>query len=189
MKIYTKSGDDGTTSLYGGKRVSKNITRIKAYGDVDELNSYIGLIRSYNKDLNIDKQLHIIQNSLFDLGAELATPPEKMILANGKPRLTCMIKVQQIEQIESWIDVMQEVLPKLKEFILPTGSILTSTTHIARTVCRRAEREVVTLNEIEKVRNICLNYLNRLSDYLFVLARYFGYLDKKNIETPWTPNE
>ncbi len=188
MKVYTKTGDKGTTSLYGGTRVPKNNIRIHTYGEVDELNSYIGLIRSYNTNKDIDEQLQIIQNSLFDLGAELATPEDKMMLTNGKPRLSCLISEKQIELLEIWIDQMEEKLPPLTQFILPTGNVATSTSHIARTICRRTERSVITLSETEKIRPLCQKYLNRLSDYLFVLARYFGALDGEK-ETPWTPNE
>lgn len=188
MKIYTKTGDKGTTSLYGGTRISKNNIRIHTYGEVDELNSYMGLIRSYNTQKEIDNQLQIIQNSLFDLGAELATPADKMILANGKNRLTHLISEKSISQLEEWIDAMEKQLPSLTQFILPTGTVVTSTSHIARTICRRAERSIVSLNEVEDIRPIGQKYLNRLSDYLFVLARYFGNLAGEK-ETPWMPNE
>ncbi|MDR1876880.1 MAG: cob(I)yrinic acid a,c-diamide adenosyltransferase [Flavobacteriaceae bacterium] len=188
MKVYTKTGDKGTTALYGGTRVPKNNIRIQTYGEVDELNSYIGLIRSHTTDKEIDEQLQIIQNSLFDLGAELATPADKLMLANGKPRLSCLLSEKQIELLESWIDRMEEKLPPLTQFILPTGNIATSTSHIARTVCRRVERDVISLGEVEEIRPLGHKYLNRLSDYLFVLARYFGHLAGEK-ETPWTPNE
>ncbi|WP_128332064.1 cob(I)yrinic acid a,c-diamide adenosyltransferase [Apibacter sp. HY039] len=188
MKIYTKTGDKGITSLYGGTRVPKNDIRIQAYGDVDELNSYLGFIRSYTKQKELDDQLQVIQNSLFDLGAELATPSKKMILANGKPRLACLISEKQISFLEEWIDAMESELPALTQFILPTGCQATSVSHIARTICRRSERSVISLNEQEELRPLCYIYLNRLSDYLFVLARYFGHLAGHK-ETPWTPNE
>ena len=188
MKVYTKTGDKGTTALYGGTRVPKNSIRIHAYGEVDELNSYIGLIRSYTTQKEIDEQLQIIQNSLFDLGAELATPADKMMLANGKPRLTCLISEKQIDLLENWIDRMEEQLIPLTQFILPTGGVATSTSHVARTLCRRTERSTITLSEAEEIRPICYKYLNRLSDYLFVLARYYSHLNNEK-ETPWTPNE
>ncbi|MDR3272551.1 MAG: cob(I)yrinic acid a,c-diamide adenosyltransferase [Flavobacteriaceae bacterium] len=188
MKIYTKTGDQGTTALYGGTRVPKNHVRIEAYGTVDELNSFVGLIRSYNAFSMIDYQLQIIQNSLFDLGAELATPTEKLVLANGKKRLACTVSEKEIELLESWIDVMNDKIPELNTFILPTGNINVSNSHVSRAVCRRAERKVLELNDEEKVREICHKYLNRLSDYLFVLARFFGHLANEK-ETIWRPNE
>lgn len=188
MKIYTKTGDKGTTSLYGGDRVSKNHIRIHTFGEVDELNSYIGLIRSYNNQKKIDNQLQIIQNSLFDIGAELATPENKMILAKGKPRLKSLISEKYITQLEKWIDAMDEQLPTLTQFILPTGNVPTSISHIARTICRRVERSIISLTKAEEIRPILQKYLNRLSDYLFVLARYLG--NKAGIkETFWTPNQ
>jgi cob(I)alamin adenosyltransferase len=155
---------------------------------VDELNSHIGLIRSFTTSKEIDNQLQIIQNSLFDLGAELATPADKMTLANGKPRLSCLLSEKQIELLENWIDQMEEQLPPLTQFILPAGNVSTSTSHIARTVCRRVERSVVSLSEVEEIRPLGQKYLNRLSDYLFVLARYFSHLSGEK-EIPWTPNE
>ena len=188
MKIYTKTGDQGMTALYGGTRVPKNHARIEAYGTVDELNSFVGLIRSYNAFSMIDAQLQVIQNSLFDLGAELATPPDKMTLANGKSRLACAVSEKEIKMLELWIDAMNDKIPELESFILPTGNINVSNSHVARTVCRRAERAVLTLNDTEKVRETCYQYLNRLSDYLFVLARFFGRLANEK-ETYWTSNE
>lgn len=188
MKIYTKTGDKGTTSLYGGDRVSKNHMRIHTFGEVDELNSYIGLIRSYNNQKKIDNQLQIIQNSLFDIGAELATPENKMILANGKPRLKSLISEKYITQLEKWIDTMDEQLPTLTQFILPTGNVPTSISHIARTICRRVERSIISLTKAEEIRPILQKYLNRLSDYLFVLARYLG--NKAGVkEIFWAPNQ
>ncbi|MCO6565687.1 MAG: cob(I)yrinic acid a,c-diamide adenosyltransferase [Apibacter sp.] len=188
MKIYTKTGDDGTTSLYGGKRVSKNNIRVQTYGEVDELNSYIGLIRSHNSYKEIDDQLQSIQNSLFNLGAELASPSDQMFFSKGKMKSSCLISDQKIVLFEKWMDEMSEKLPPQKNFIIPTGNVTTSTSHIARTICRRAERSIVSLCEIEDVRPILQKYLNRLSDYLFVLARYFGYLANEP-EALWNPNE
>jgi len=188
MKIYTKTGDQGVTALYGGTRVPKNHARIEAYGTVDELNSFVGLIRSYNAFSMIDAQLQVIQNSLFDLGAELATPPDKMTLANGKNRLAYTVSEKEIKLLELWIDAMNDKIPELEHFILPTGNINVSNAHVARTICRRAERTVLTLNDTEKVRETCYRYLNRLSDYLFVLARFFGRLTNEK-ETFWTSND
>jgi cob(I)alamin adenosyltransferase len=188
MKIYTKTGDDGTTCLYGGKRVSKNNIRVQTYGEVDELNSYIGLIRSHNSYKEIDEQLQSIQNSLLNLGAELATPKDQMFFLKEKMKISCLTSNQEIVLLEKWMDKMSEKLTPLKHFILPTGNIIASTTHVARTVCRRAERSIISLNEIEEVRPHLQKYLNRLSDYLFVLARYFGYLENKR-ESFWNLNE
>ena len=188
MIIYTKTGDNGTTGLYGGKRVTKNHIRVQAYGEVDELNSYIGLIRSYNTYREIDEQLHVIQNTLFNIGAELATPSDRMFSINGKSKISCLISDKKIFLLEQWIDIMSEKVPPLKQFILPTGNVATSTSHVARTICRRAERSTVTLSEADEIRPLIIKYLNRLSDYLFVLARYFGYL-ANNKEIPWNPNE
>lgn len=188
MKIYTKTGDKGQTSLYGGTRVTKNNIRIEAYGTVDELNSFVGSIRSYNQNEKIEQQLQIIQNALFDLGAELATPLDKLMLANGKPRLSCMLKENQIENLENWIDEMDAQLPALTQFILPAGNTASSSAHISRSVCRRAERRVLDLLQESELREITYKYLNRLSDYFFVLARFLCVSDGQK-EIPWTPNE
>lgn len=188
MKIYTKRGDDGTTGLYGGKRVSKNSIRVQSYGEIDELNSYIGLLRSYGSLKNIDEQLKIIQNLLFTIGAELATPSDKMYSPNGKSKISCLLSEEKIILLEQWIDEISKTLPPLKQFILPAGNVSSSTAHVARTVCRRSERTIVTLGEIEDIRPIIQKFINRLSDYLFVLARYFAHLSNE-IEEPWNPNE
>lgn len=164
MKIYTKTGDTGQTSLFGGGRVSKSAVRIKAYGTTDELNSHLGFIRSLGVTELSDERLEIIQNDLFTLGADLATP------VNTKVKIK-RISDAESRQLEKWIDSMEESLEPLRAFILPGGSPAAAAIHIARTVCRRAERCVITAAKTEPVSNECIIYLNRLSDFLFVLAR------------------
>ncbi|CAM1347111.1 cob(I)yrinic acid a,c-diamide adenosyltransferase [Tenacibaculum insulae] len=189
MKIYTKTGDKGTTALFGGTRVPKHHLRIESYGTVDELNSYIGLIRDKNKDEVLRKSLSKIQSDLFILGAMLATPPEKETLKNGKERLNInKITDDSIQFLENQIDVMNTSLPQMTHFILPGGHETVSFCHIARCVCRRAERLSVALNEEEEINNAVLMYLNRLSDYLFVLARKLSQ-DLKAEEVKWIPEK
>ena len=189
MKIYTKTGDKGTTALYGGSRVPKHNLRIEAYGTVDELNSYIGLIRDQNIDPQTIAALIRIQNELFTLGAMLATPPEKEVLKNGKERLNIpKITHKSIEVLESEIDLMNEELPQMTNFILPGGHQTVSFCHISRCVCRRAERLATALNETDVVNPDVLTYLNRLSDYLFVLARKLTK-DLQATEIPWIPEK
>jgi len=166
MKIYTKTGDNGETSLCNGQRVKKSSLRVAAYGEIDELSSNIGLIQAINKDKKINKILHQIQKDLFILGAHIANPDIKT--ANTLPKFT----TKNIEQLEKFIDKTSKQLPKIKKFILPGGSLLASQLHIARTICRRAERTCTTLEETEYVFQNVLPYLNRLSDLLFVAARY-----------------
>lgn len=167
FKIYTKTGDEGQTALFGGKRLPKSHLRIECYGTVDELNSFLGLVRDSTADEHIREVLFEIQNRLFDLGANLATDPSKNLpipaLANS-----------DIQLLENEIDAMEEVLPALKNFILPGGHVAVSQCHVARCVCRRAERLVVALNMEEPVEPMVLQYLNRLSDFLFVLSRKIG---------------
>lgn len=172
MKIYTKTGDKGETSLFGGTRVPKHHIRIESYGTVDELNSYIGLIRDLISDETSKKFLTDIQDKLFILGAALATPSDKEKLKNGTNRL----KIKQIDTadivlLEEAIDTMNETLPAMTHFILPGGHPTVSHCHIARCICRRAERICTNLNELESIDSHLLEYLNRLSDYLFVLSR------------------
>ncbi len=172
MKIYTKTGDQGKTSLFGGTRVDKFNIRIEAYGTVDELNSYIGLIRDQKIDQKTYNSLIKIQNDLFTLGAMLATPPEKEKLKSGADRLKIpKISKNDIEFLETSIDSMNKNLPEMTSFILPGGHTIASFCHISRSVCRRTERIIVQLHHIEPVNNNILIYINRLSDYLFVLAR------------------
>lgn len=188
MKVYTKTGDKGGTALYGGTRVSKNNIRIEAYGTVDELNSAIGLIRSSEISEATNQQLIKIQKNLFHLGGELATPNEKMYLANGKCRLPKVIQEEDILALENWIDEMVEKLPPLTHFILSGGNIGTAHAHLCRCICRRAERRTVSLTEVEEVREEVVKYLNRLSDYLFIVARTISN-DAGYEEIKWLPNE
>ena len=189
MKIYTKTGDKGNTSLFGGQRVPKHHLRIESYGTVDELNSYLGLIRDQNLDTNSENNIIKIQNELFTLGAMLATPPEKETLKNGKERLNIpKINNEQIEFLELEIDKMNSELPPMTHFILPGGHTTVSYCHIARCICRRAERLCSSLNEKEELNKNIIIYLNRLSDYLFVLARKLS----KNLEVSevkWIPQK
>ena len=189
MKVYTKTGDNGTTALFGGTRVPKNHIRIESYGTVDELNSHIGLIRDQDIDVTYKNILAEIQHKLFTVGAILATPPEKEFLKNGKERLNIpKITEKDIEFMEHSIDTMEEALPPMTHFVLPGGHTTVSYCHIARCVCRRAERLAVHLNENEPIDFYVLKYLNRLSDYLFVLARKLS-LDLHAEEVKWIPEK
>lgn len=180
FKIYTKTGDDGTTGLVGGNRVKKSSLRLDAYGTVDELNSYIGLIRSIAGEEEIRIWLLDIQNKLFVIGSKLASDEK------GKP-ITQKLKCNgdDIVRLEEAIDRMEESLQPLQNFILPGGSPLVSYCHIARTVCRRAERLVVQLAETVETEVLIIKYLNRLSDFLFVLSRKVAK-DQGVDEIPWT---
>ena len=172
MKIYTKTGDKGQTSLFGGTRVPKHHIRIESYGTVDELNSYIGLVRDLITDKAQQELLTIIQDKLFVLGATLATPPEKEKLKNGENRLKIkQVTTEDIGQLEKAIDTMNAELPAMTHFILPGGHPTVSHCHIARCICRRAERICTLLDSQDPIDNHILQYLNRLSDYLFVLSR------------------
>jgi cob(I)alamin adenosyltransferase len=172
MKIYTKTGDTGTTALFGGTRVPKHHIRIESYGTIDELNSWLGLIRDQEIDAHFKNILTAIQDKLFTVGAILATDPEKALLKNGKERLNIpKIDANDIELLEKEIDTMGESLPPMTHFILPGGHTTVSYCHISRTVCRRAERMASLLNENEPFDKSVLTYINRLSDYLFMLAR------------------
>jgi cob(I)alamin adenosyltransferase len=189
MKIYTKTGDEGTTGLFGGSRVQKNNIRIESYGTVDELNAYIGLIKDQEISHEINQSLLKIQHDLFTLGAMLATPQEKETLQNGKERLNILkIDEQSILFLEKEIDQMELELPQMTHFILPGGHQTVSFCHIARCVCRRAERLSVALSEHEHINTIILKYLNRLSDYLFVLARKLSK-DLLVAEIKWIPEK
>ena len=189
MKIYTKTGDDGTTGLFGGTRLPKHHIRIESYGTVDELNSWLGLIRDQEIDSNSKKSLASIQKNLFVVGAILATKPEKATLKNGKDRLNISrIEDSDIKFLENEIDVMNSELPKMTHFILPGGHTTVSYCHIARTVCRRTERMATLLHESEPLEKPVLQYLIRLSDYLFVLARKLSS-DLKAEEVKWIPEK
>jgi cob(I)alamin adenosyltransferase len=185
MKIYTKTGDQGKTSLYGGTRVKKSNLRINAYGTVDELNSYIGLVKDQLEDKEVIKDLLRIQNKLFALGAMLATPLDKEKLKDGSDRLKIeKIEATEIQYLESKMDVMNESLDPMTHFILPGGHTIVSFCHISRCICRRAERIAVELADSEEINPYIIIYLNRLSDYLFVLARKLTK-DYKVKEIPW----
>ncbi|MEQ6122757.1 cob(I)yrinic acid a,c-diamide adenosyltransferase [Pseudotenacibaculum sp. MALMAid0570] len=189
MKIYTKTGDQGTTALFGGTRVPKHHLRIESYGTVDELNSYIGLIKDQAIDEQTKKALLKVQHDLFTLGAMLATPPEKETLKSGKERLNIpKVSSESIQFLEDEIDFMNTKLPQMTHFILPGGHTTVSFCHIARCVCRRAERLSVSLNEGETINEDILKYLNRLSDYLFVLARKLSQ-DLSVQEVKWIPEK
>jgi len=189
MKVYTKTGDTGTTALFGGTRVSKHHIRIESYGTVDELNSHIGLIRDQEMNLHYKEVLIEIQDRLFTVGAILATPPEKETLKNGEKRLKNLgIIESDIYYLENEIDAMEEALPPMTHFVLPGGHTTVSYCHIARCVCRRAERLAVHLNDIEPTDELVIKYLNRLSDYLFVLARKLSY-DLNADEVQWIPRK
>jgi cob(I)alamin adenosyltransferase len=180
MKIYTKKGDSGTTQLIGGTRVPKNHIRIEAYGTIDELNSFIGLLRDQQiKEAHIGVLLEI-QDRLFTIGSSLASDPEK-----SKMKIPDL-KEEDVELLEREMDQMEEQLPELKSFILSGGNTIVSYCHIARCVCRRAERMVVHLSENDFVEPIVIRYLNRLSDYLFVLARKLG-AELNATEIAWKP--
>ncbi len=180
MKIYTKTGDQGQTSLYGGKRVQKHSLRIDSYGTLDELNSYIGLIRDLTHGSNQDELLSQIQHTLFDIGSHLAADPDKTQLK--KPALEEVL----IRQLEQAIDLMNEEIPPLKLFILPGGHPTVSHIHIARTLCRKSERRITELAFNEEINLIIIPYINRLSDYLFVFARYIA--KQNNVkEYFWNP--
>lgn len=189
MKIYTKTGDQGTTALFGGTRVPKHHLRIESYGTVDELNSYIGLVKDQAIDVVTKESLIKIQNDLFTLGAMLATPPEKETLKSGKERLNIpKVTLSSIQFLEDQIDQMNTQLPQMTHFILPGGHTTVSFCHIARCVCRRAERLSVSLNDEEPINPDVLKYLNRLSDYLFVLARKLSQ-DLSAQEVKWIPEK
>jgi cob(I)alamin adenosyltransferase len=180
MKIYTKTGDNGTTALFGGKRVSKSELRIEAYGTVDELNSYIGLLRDQPVNQQRSEVFLAIQDRLFTIGSELAVEP-----GNTKVKVP-KIQPDDISFLEKEIDRMDAELPPLRNFILPGGHPSVSIGHIARTVCRRAERRLVELSQREAVDPMLIQYLNRLSDHLFVICRKMTS-ELGAPESPWTP--
>ncbi len=178
MKIYTRTGDRGETSLFGGARVAKNDARIEAYGTVDELSSFIGVARASSLPAEIEAMLERVQRDLFDVGAHLASP--------GTSRFAG-VDPQRIEELERGIDAMERELAPLTNFILPGGALSAAQLHVARTVCRRAERLVVALHDESEATQSTIAYLNRLSDYLFVAAR-FANLRTGTPDVPWTRN-
>jgi cob(I)alamin adenosyltransferase len=180
MKIYTKTGDQGTTALFGGKRVSKADLRIDTYGTVDELNAYMGLLRDLDINHKRKDFLVEIQDRLFTVGSILATEP-----GNKKVKTPALLEAN-IQSLEKEIDSMEKELSPMRVFVLPGGHTSVSFGHIARTVCRRAERLVVALNQQERVDPLVIKYLNRLSDYLFVLCRKMAN-ELGAEETPWKP--
>lgn len=180
FKIYTKTGDKGGTSLIGGVRVPKSHIRIESYGTVDELNSYLGMVSDACGNAEIGEQLREIQDRLFTIGAALATDPGKEI----KMKLPGLHE-GDTEWLEQHIDKMNEELPEMRSFILPGGHMAASMCHVARCVCRRAERICVAMQEDnEPVQPLVIQYLNRLSDYLFVLCRYITHINGAK-EIPW----
>lgn len=180
MKIYTKKGDKGKTSLLGGARVNKHHIRIEAYGTVDELNSYLGLLRDIVNDKLLNDNVLKIQDRLFTLGSELAMEP-------GKTKIKIPhLEAGDIEFLEHEIDAMDAQLEPLRTFLLPGGHLAVSHCHVARCICRRAERRCTELAEQEEVSPMIIQYLNRLSDYLFTLSRFLSS-KLEAIESPWVP--
>jgi cob(I)alamin adenosyltransferase len=182
MKVYTKTGDKGTTALIGGVRVAKDDLKIEAYGTVDELNSHIGMIRDLYTCATEKLVLLEIQDRLFTLGALLASATEKAM------KKMPQIAEEDIEYLEKRIDYLDTELPPLTSFVLPGGHIAVSSCHIARCVCRRAERRIVSLQNLEANYTLVMAYLNRLSDYLFTLSRKIAIAEKAE-ETPWIPRK
>ncbi|MFY0689389.1 MAG: cob(I)yrinic acid a,c-diamide adenosyltransferase [Cyclobacteriaceae bacterium] len=182
-KLYTKTGDRGTTSLLGGEKVSKSHIRIESYGNVDELNAFIGLLKDQaSVETRIKEQLYWTQEHLFNIGSLLAAKPDFKGFELPK------ISETETKQLEQWIDRYDETLPAMKYFILPGGHQAVSYCHVCRTVCRRTERSVILLAENEPIDENILKFLNRLSDYFFILARKLGH-DLNVPETPWVPGE
>ncbi|MDP2339039.1 MAG: cob(I)yrinic acid a,c-diamide adenosyltransferase [Bacteroidota bacterium] len=180
MQIYTRTGDDGTTGLIGGTRVKKYDLRLEAYGTVDELNSYLGVVRSLQTDDHADKVLEKIQHKLFVIGAHLASDESAGMI---KKQLPC--GEADVLMLEKEMDALFTVLPRLNNFILPGGCQASSFCHVARTICRRAERRIVELSETNEVDSDLIKYINRLSDYLFVLSRKVS-MDQNAPEILWT---
>ena len=173
-RVYTRQGDEGRTQLVSGERVWKDSARVEAYGEVDELNSLIGFARSFISYEEVDRILREVQNDLFKVGADLATPMDF--------DRAIRVSEEMVSRLERWIDEINGNLEPLKDFILPSGSKGGSLLHYARTVCRRAERKVITLMKAEEINKQAMVYLNRLSDLLFVLARYVNKLDGQEEE-------
>jgi cob(I)alamin adenosyltransferase len=172
FNIYTKTGDDGTTGLIGGTRVKKYDLRLETYGTIDELNAWIGVVKTMVTDERTGNTLQLIQNKLFVIGSYLATDEEKSDL---KKQLPC--DGSDIKTLEEEIDFMQNVLPVLTNFVLPGGTTAAAQTHVARTVCRRAERKITELSENVTIEKNIIVFINRLSDFLFVLSRYINHLE------------
>jgi cob(I)alamin adenosyltransferase len=177
FRIYTKTGDTGETGLYGGTRLPKHHIRIEAYGSVDELNAHVGYLYESVTDASVKGLLVHVQNNLFTIGGMLALDPAKSLTVP-------MISEGDITRLETAIDAMEEDLPPIRQFILPSGHVTGSLAHVVRTVCRRCERDVVALHAHEPVDPLILQYLNRLADYFFVAARYLNMLAGAT-ERPW----
>ena len=175
MKIYTKTGDKGTTSLIGGKRVLKNSDKLNAYGSIDELNSFLGLLRAKTTDENIKNEILDIQNTLFNVGAHLALDENVEKIPDF-----AQINDEKIKKIEDLIDFFQENLPKITNFIIYGENELSAICHVCRAICRRAEREIITVNQQYNTDNNIATYVNRLSDFLFVLARVYTKNEEKS---------
>ena len=182
MTIYTRTGDDGDTALFGGGRVPKNNKRVEAYGEVDELNSFVGLALTSLADADVRRGLLLIQNDLFALGANLATPQPDG--SRPRPR-TPDVPLTRVEVMEHWIDQATEELPELRQFVLPGGTEAAAMLHVCRSVCRRAERTVVALGRDELLDDGIVPYLNRLSDLLFVWARLENHRAGHQ-DVPWS---
>jgi cob(I)alamin adenosyltransferase len=178
IKVYTKTGDNGTTGLFSGERVPKHHIRIKAYGTVDELNCWIGLIRSQDIKKEQGKELIKIQKNLMLIGSELANESSDLTID--------LIQKDDVKDIELWIDRMTDELPALRNFVIPGGHSCVANTHLARCVCRRAERFITELNDTSKTNPVIIFYINRLSDYLFTLSRKFAH-DFNVEEIKWIP--
>jgi cob(I)alamin adenosyltransferase len=180
MKIYTRTGDAGTTGLLGGTRLPKHHIRIEAYGTVDELNAHIGLLRDYDASATYRTELIAIQEDLFVLGSHLASDPEKNKMT--LPELS----EQRIAVLEEAMDAMDATLPEMRNFVLPGGHLAVSQCHVVRCICRRAERNTIALAQTSFVEEHLIRYLNRLSDYFFVLSRKLTH-ELNAVETPWIP--
>ncbi|HEU4384219.1 MAG TPA: cob(I)yrinic acid a,c-diamide adenosyltransferase [Anaeromyxobacteraceae bacterium] len=181
MKIYTKAGDAGQTSLYGGGKVHKDDPRVEAYGEVDELSAAVGLARALGTDPEVDRQLVRVQDELLCVGADLATPSDSKVRSSLPP-----VEAAWAEELERTIDAWEKELPALTEFLLPGSSRAAAALHLARTICRRAERRAVALKRQTAVSPAVLVYLNRLSDFLFVAARLQAKREGA-AETVWDP--
>lgn len=184
-KIYTRTGDDGSTALLGNERVPKDSLRVSAYGDIDELNAHLGIVRvqmSIDALPELERKVELLQQRLFDLGALLATPSQ--MSHPSLPRLA----PETVDEMERWIDALIEPLPVLTSFVLPGGSELNARLHVARTVCRRAERSVLSLHRSEGVDAVILKFINRLSDLLFAMARYTAHV-QQSPEYLWVPGK
>jgi len=187
MKIYTKKGDKGTTQLIGGTRVPKHDLRIEAYGTLDELTAFLGYLHDHLENEHDREFIRKIEHDLYTLGTFIALDPEKAILKNGQPRLNIPdITQENIDLLEKEIDKISEIIPPLTSFVLPGGNKAASLAHITRTIARRAERRLTALHQVSQVKDIHLQYINRLSDYLFVLARKLTY-ENGSEEYTWNP--